>query len=91
MHRQRHTGPFMDDVKKVGMENLFRIPFDSPDPSLDDLVKLCQEPGLDYVVAPHEFPGLYSASNGRVFVYECYKVKNSVGHVSNVPLASAAR
>ncbi len=77
MHRERHTGPFLDDVKKVGMENLFQIPFDSPDPTRDDLIRLCQEPGLDYVVVPHEFPGLYSASNGRVFVYECYKVRNT--------------
>lgn len=79
MHRERQTGPFMDDVKKVGMENLFQIPFDSPEPTVADLVRLCHEPGLDYVVVPHEFPGLYSASNGRVYLYECYKVRAACG------------
>jgi hypothetical protein len=77
MARQRDMGVFLDDVKKVGMENLFKIPFNSPAPSREDLVRLCQEPGLDYVVIEQEFPGLFSASNGRVFIYECYKVKNS--------------
>ena len=57
------------------MENLFQIPFDSPPPTQDDLVRLCREPGLDFVAIPQEFPGLYSASNGRIFVYECYKLK----------------
>jgi hypothetical protein len=77
MARQRGVGVFLDEEKKVGMENLFKIPYDSPLPSQEDLVRLCQEPGLDYVIIEQEFPGLYSASNGRIFVYECYKVKGS--------------
>jgi hypothetical protein len=75
MYRERQSGPFMNDGKRIGMENLFQIPLDSPDPTREDLVRLCHEPGLDYVVIPHEFPGLYSATNGRVFVYECYQVR----------------
>jgi hypothetical protein len=81
MNRQRHSGPFIDDVTKVGMENLFKIPFDSPDPTQEDLIRLCQEPGLDFVVIPHEYPGLYSASSSahgsdeRIYVYECSKVR----------------
>lgn len=78
MARQRREEVFLDDARKVGMENLFKLSFNSPDPARDDLFKLCQEPGLDYVVVPHDFPGLYSATNGRVYVYECYKVKNAV-------------
>jgi hypothetical protein len=77
MARQRGVGVFLDDVKKVGMENMFKVPYDCPEPTEADLLRICQEPGLDYVVITHEFPGLYSASNGRIFVYECYKVKTS--------------
>ena len=79
MAHQRDEGIFLSEVKKVGMENLFKLKFDSPSPTRQDLVRLCQEPGLDYVVIPQEFPGLYSASNGRVFVYECYKVRTTAG------------
>jgi hypothetical protein len=78
MARQRREEVFLDDARKVGMENLFKLSFNSPDPARADLINLCQEPGLDYVVVPHEFPGLYSATNGRVYLYECYKVKNAV-------------
>ena len=77
MAHQRKLAILYDDDKKGAMENLFKIPFECPPPTEADLVRLCQEPGLDYVVIEQEFPGLYSASNGRVFVYECYKVKTS--------------
>jgi hypothetical protein len=76
--QQREEAIFLDDVKKVGMENLFKLDFNSPAPTEDDLVRLCQEPGLDFVVIPQEFPGLYSARVGRLFVYECYKVKTPI-------------
>ncbi|MBM3994275.1 MAG: hypothetical protein FJ303_09015 [Planctomycetes bacterium] len=75
MAQQRAEMLHPDEGKKIGMANLFKIDFDCLAPTRDDLVRLCRERGLDYVVIPHEFPGLYSATNGRVFVYECYKVR----------------
>jgi hypothetical protein len=77
MAQQRAEMLFPDEAKKVGMEALFKVSFNCPEPSEADLIRLCQEPGLDYVVIPQEFPGLYSASNGRLFVYECYKIRES--------------
>lgn len=75
MARQRERAIFVDDAQKLGLENLFKLSFDCPAPSQDDLVLLCREPGLDYVVIPQEFPDLYPATNGRIFVYECHKVR----------------
>jgi hypothetical protein len=75
MARQRSAAVFLDADGMVAMENMLKIPYDSPSPSKEDLVRLCREPGLDYVVIEQEFPGLYSATNGRIFVYECYKVR----------------
>jgi hypothetical protein len=77
MAQQRQETVFLDDGRKVGMENLFKVEFNCPAPTREDLLRLCREPGLDYVVIPQEFPGLYSATNGRVYVYECYKVLRS--------------
>jgi hypothetical protein len=75
MAQQRREAIFMDDGKKLGMENLFKLDFNCPAPTQEDLSRLCQEPGLDYVVIPQEFPGLFAATNGRIFVYECYRVR----------------
>ena len=75
MAQQRREAIFMDDGKKLGMENLFKLDFSCPAPTQEDLARLCQEPGLDYVVIPQEFPGLFAATNGRIFVYECYRVR----------------
>jgi hypothetical protein len=75
MEREREEMVFPDDSKRVAAEKLFRVSFDCPLPTQDDLIRLCQEPGLDYVAIPQEFPGLYAATNGRLFVYECNQVR----------------
>lgn len=75
MVRERQEMVFPDEGKQIAAEKLFRVSYDCELPTQDDLVRLCQEPGLDYVVIPHDFPGLYVASNGRLFVYECYQVR----------------
>jgi hypothetical protein len=74
MAREREEMVFPDEGARLVAEKLFGVSFDCPAPSLDDLIRLCQEPGLDYVAIQQEFPGLYAATNGRLFVYECYQV-----------------
>jgi hypothetical protein len=81
MSRHRDEAIFLTDAAKGGMANLFKIPFEGPEPTEADLIRLCQEPGLDYVVITQEFPGLYSATNGRIFVYECYKVRSELSRL----------
>jgi hypothetical protein len=71
----RDKSAFCSDSAKIGMEKLFRIPFESPPATLEDLTALCREPSLDYVVIPQEFPGHSIATNGRVYVYDCAKVR----------------
>jgi hypothetical protein len=48
---------------------------DEPPPQLSDLVRLCQEKQLDLAVLPQEFPGLYAASNGQWFIYDCRAIR----------------
>ncbi len=74
MARLRKQTMFLSDDVKEALESMYQTKFDGPGPSEADLARLCQEPGLDFVVIPHEFPGLYAASNGRIFVYECAQV-----------------
>lgn len=75
MQLQRSRALFLNDSEKIGFEKLYKINFDSPPPTQDDLVRLCAEPSLDYIVIPQEFPELYAATNGRVFVYECATIR----------------
>lgn len=46
-------------------------------PDVEDLRRLADEPGLDYMILPWEFPGLYVRTHGRYFVYDCQTVRSS--------------
>lgn len=57
------------------VQQLFQCDGVCPAPTVDDLAKLCAESGLDYVLLPQGFPGLYAATNGSIYVYECPQVR----------------
>jgi hypothetical protein len=40
-----------------------------------DLERLCREEAVDFAVLPQAFDGLYAASNGRVYVYDCRRLR----------------
>jgi hypothetical protein len=40
-------------------------------PCAEDLLTLCADPNVDYVVARQGFPRLYAATNGIWFIYDC--------------------
>jgi hypothetical protein len=73
--RFREDAKFIPDEFKQALGRLFRTDFDCPAPSQEDVARLCREPGLDYLILKHEFPGLVTAGNGRVFIYECQAVR----------------
>ncbi len=67
-YRQRHapSGPKQFDPK---WQKLFGVhPQDGP-PTIQDLANVCAQP-VDYIVLEEKFEGLYSATNGRVYIYE---------------------
>lgn len=90
MERLRQEALFMTDDGKAVIERLYHTPFEGPPPNEADLLQLCAEPGLDYVVIPQEFPGLYAATNGRVFVYECSKVRATAALSPLLPCLTVA-
>lgn len=49
--------------------------FDAPPPTVDDLMRLAADEQLDWVVLYDEFPGLYTATDGRVYVYDCRELR----------------
>ncbi len=73
--RYRRMEQMIQPVYRQTMRRLYCGGFDCPEPALDDLRRLCQEPGLDYVIAKHDIPGLAAADNGRIYIYDCRAVR----------------
>jgi hypothetical protein len=46
-------------------------------PGREDLQRLCREEGLDYAVLRHDFGGQYAATNGRLFIYDCKRLRGA--------------
>lgn len=57
------------------IESFFALDFDTVQPEVANLKQLCREPEVDYLVLTNEFPGLYAAGNGRIFIYDCRQVR----------------
>ena len=47
-------------------------------PTQLDLFRICGEPGLDFVVLEYSFPGLYSASDGHFYIYDCRRLRQGL-------------
>src|SRR5262249_28531621 len=48
---------------------------DTTPPTAADLVRLCGDPLLDVVVIPQEFDGLWCATDGKYYLYDCEQVR----------------
>ncbi len=92
MDRLRGDAVLIPDVFKESLVRLFGAGFDCSGPTRDDLARLCREPGVDYLILKHEFPGLAAAQNGRVFIYDCRQVRAALdGPGAGPALAAATR
>lgn len=69
---------FLADHVRRDVRRFFQRELDDPGPTVADLARLCQDEHLDYALLKQEFPGLYSASNGRVFLYNCQHVRTAL-------------
>jgi hypothetical protein len=81
LNRFRELGA-VQEITRRQVSRLFALDYDTAQPTLDDLKKLCQEDGLDFLLLTHEFPGLAAAGNGRVFIYDCRQVRAALGNQS---------
>lgn len=74
--RLRSAKVLFSDRLERELHELYAGQKDEPPPTLDDLLALCREPDLDYVIVPHKFEGYYSASNGSFYIYDCNQVRS---------------
>jgi hypothetical protein len=54
---------------------LFQMSLQAEPPRAEDLLKLCSDENLDFVVARQGFAGLYEATNGTWFIYDCRELR----------------
>jgi hypothetical protein len=59
-------------------------------PTEQDLFRLCDEQGLDFVVLEHRFPGLFSATDGCFFIYDCRRLRARAHGSTPAPGASSS-
>ena len=54
---------------------IYESPSQIVSPSLDHLLRLCSDKELDYAILKQRFDGLYSATNGEWYVYDCRRIE----------------
>jgi hypothetical protein len=54
-------------------------------PTRGDLLELCREEVLDLVVVGQRFDGLYSATDGRYYLYDCRRLRSGVRPAAGEP------
>ena len=67
---------------------IFQTVLDSPPPSRADLARLCRDGAVDYVIVPDAFAGLYAATNGRLYIYDCVQVRAALGRAPSSETAA---
>jgi hypothetical protein len=59
---------------------------EGPSAGARDLLALCDDPVLDFVVLDQGFEGLYSATDGRLYVYDCRRLRALARGQETIPL-----
>ena len=67
-----------------------RSDLNEPAPTREDLIALCREKTLDYVVLRQPFEDLAVATNGHVFIFDCRSIRARQSADSTVAAGSAA-
>jgi hypothetical protein len=60
---------------RAALHRLYETDEPEPVPTAEDLFRLCQEEGLDFVVVEDAFEGLACATDGRFHVYDCRQIR----------------
>jgi hypothetical protein len=79
IERCRRFEKDMTDEDKYNVGRFFKADFDQTRLSAKDFARLCQEPGLDYLVLEQQIDGLPSSQYGRLYLYRCHQVRAALG------------
>jgi len=69
MIRESNDPAWMSELSRPAEDNVYETNLQHAPPTFDDFRRLVQDPLSEVIVLPKEYPG-WSATNGRVFIYE---------------------
>jgi hypothetical protein len=70
-----HRNSNMLPCWQAAMQSFFEEKPSEPGPTAEDLLRLCREEGLDYVILAKNFEGIPSETDGSYFIYDCRQVR----------------
>ena len=56
----------------------------APPPTTGDLRKLAEDPVVDFAILENRFDGLYCATNGHLYIYDCRKLRSAAKSETNL-------
>ncbi|MEZ6111891.1 MAG: hypothetical protein R3C99_12865 [Pirellulaceae bacterium] len=81
--------PRCQEIIRRDTERLLGKPIESEPPTLDTLLRVCQDEPVDLLVLPTRFDGWYSATNGRVFIYDAHAIRARLDSEASSTVASS--
>jgi hypothetical protein len=75
MERQGRERAFLAEGWQRRLENYYQVLIDQAAPTRADLDRLCRDEAVDYAILQQDIDGLYAASNGRFFIYDCRRLR----------------
>jgi hypothetical protein len=81
-----HRHPLGDPLWHRAQLDFLRNPANQP-PTLADLKALCSDEQLDFAILEDAFDGLYSATTGRWFIYDCAQLREQSRQEQRTSLA----
>lgn len=76
MDRIKAIAHLYSPLQLRALERQFQASLMEPGPGFEDLQGLIAEPGLDLVLLRQRFDGLYSATDGDWFLYDCRAIRH---------------
>jgi hypothetical protein len=75
MERNGREKAFIADGWLRRLEAYCQVEVDRAEPTRADLDRLCRDEAVDYAVLQQDIDGLYAATNGRFFIYDCRRLR----------------
>jgi hypothetical protein len=72
----RHNRIMLPPHKPRQLEAMFREDLQADPPGVADLLNLCADEDLDLAVVRQGYPGLYAATNGTWYLYDCEELRS---------------
>lgn len=79
LERARYQAGIYSPLQIRNIERLFQSSVSDAQPGLTDVLALCRQQDLDYLILRQGFAPWYVATDGTWFLYDCHAVRDALG------------